>query len=581
MRSLPLALVLLSSPLLGQTTTLVSRDWQGGPGDGPCLYPEITPDARWITWQSSASDHVADDTNGVADVFVLDRFTGTIVRASLGDGGVEGDGDSLEPEFSADARFVVFFSLATNLAPGDANGVSDIFVRDLALGTTTLASPGPGGTPANGGSRYPTISGDGSLVAFESNASDLVPGDANGLKDVFVRDLVSGTTTRVSVGPSGAEGDGDSSDANLSADGRFVAFESAATNLVAGDTNGVLDVFVRDLATGVTQRVSVGPLGEQALAASADPYLSEDGAFCAFDTESSALVPGDTNFKIDVLVKDLVSGALTRASLGPSGEQPDWDCYDAVLSGDGRFVVFFSKATNLAGTSDTNGVEDIFLRDLALGTTERVSVGFLGQQGNGVSLYPAVSPEGRFVVFDSVSTNLVPGDANAQRDIFVRDRFTSFHHMCFGDGTLATPCPCGNAGAAGQGCANSTGVGAQLTLVGVTAPDTVRLDATGELATALSIFLQGDSLIAAGAVFGDGLRCAGGALRRLYVKNAVGGAASAPVPPEPSITARSAALGDPIPAGATRWYQVYYRDPDPTFCPTATFNVTNAVRIGW
>jgi hypothetical protein len=193
-----------------------------------------------------------------------------------------------------------------------------------------------------------------------------------------------------------------------------------------------------------------------------------------------------------------------------------------------------------------------------------------------------VSSDAGFVAFDSMASNLVVNDTNGMRDIFVRNRLPWFHSYCAGDGMLATACPCGNFGQSGKGCDNSaaTGGGA-LEPTGVTTPDTVRLNATGEIGSVLSIFLQGNASNASGVVFGDGLRCAAGSLKRLYVKNASSGNVSAPQPGDLSITARSAQLGDTIHPGDTRYYQVYYRDANLAFCPPEAFNVTNAVRIGW
>jgi Tol biopolymer transport system component len=564
-----------------QSTTLMSTGSGGVPADGTSLYPELSADMRWLVWQSQATTLVAGDTNGSADVFVREIATGATAIASLSSSGAQGDGDSLEPQISGDGRYVVFYSFATNLVPGDSNGCSDIFVRDTLLGTTTCVSVDPSGRPANGGNRYPTISHDGRFVAWESNASNLVPGDTNGQRDIFVRDLLLGLTTRVSTASGGAQADAGSTDANLSPDGRWIAFESDATNLVAGDTNGVTDVFLHDRTTGSTVRVSTNGSGSQAIQPSNDPYVSDQGRYVAFDSRDATLVSGDTNGLIDIFVKDMLTGALERCSLDSSGVEADWDCYDPVLSPDGQKLVFFSLAGNLVA-GDTNLAEDIFLRDRAAATTERISVSAAGQQGDGASFYPALSPDGRFVAFDSGSTDLVDGDLNGAHDIFLRDRLGSFHAFCAGDGSLATACPCANTGGPGQGCDNSLlAGGARLAASGSTMPDSVLLVSSGELPSALSIFLQGNSIVAQGVVFGDGLRCVAGALKRLYVGHAVAGSASAPGAGEPPIHVRSAQLGDPILPGGTRWYQVYYRDPDAGFCPGATFNVSNGVRIGW
>ena len=564
-----------------QDTTLVSIGPFGQAND-TCIYPEITPEGRYVAFQSLASNLVAGDTNGWNDVFRVDLATGTVVRVSVGPGGVEGDADSLEPAIDDSGRYVSFFSYATNLVPGDTNGFPDIFVADVVTGTLTRVSVDSTGVQGNGGSRYPASSADGRWVAFESNATNLVAGDTNGARDVFVHDLQTGTTIRASVGAGGAQGDGESLDAAISGDGRLVAFESHATNLVAGDTNLAQDVFVRDLVLGTTVRVSVDSAGVQGDLESHNPALSPDGGCVAFDSSATNLVAGDTNGADDMFRHELATGVTIRASVSGGGAEGNDDSYDASLSSDGRFLVFASWATNLV-PGDTNIAQDIFLRDFATGVTERISVAGVAGQVQGNSFYPAVSADGRWIAFDSLAPNVVPVDVNGVvRDAFLRDRGSPFKSYCAGDGTLSTACPCGNDGGAGRGCENSTGGGgARLEASGSVYPDSVVLASSGELPSALSIFLQGDASNPAGIVFGDGVRCVAGSLKRLYVKNASGGAVSAPGAGDPTISARSAALGDAFTIGATRFYQVYYRDPDGSFCPTLTFNVTNGIRIGW
>ncbi len=562
-----------------QTTTLVSLSNAGQATDGDCLYPEITPGGRFVAFQGSATTLVAGDANGAEDVFVRDVFRGRTELASVDGGGAQGDADSLEPAISADGRYVAFFSYATNLVALDTNARPDIFVRDRLSGTTTCASVDLAGVPAGG--RYPSISADGRFVAFESTSPNLVPGDTNGARDVFVRDLVLGTTVRASVDSSGVEGAGDSRDASISPDGGHVAFESLAPNLVGGDTNGVLDVFVRDLALGTTLRASVGAGGVEADGASQDPALSANGAHVAFVSEATNLVAGDANGLGDVFVRDVAAGTCVRVNLGWLGQEADWPGYDPTITDDGRFVTFYSQAMNL-DPADRNYVSDIFLCDRAAGTIERVSLSSTGRAGNGTCLYAGISGDGRYIVFDSYSSNLVPGDVNAIRDVFVRDREPVFELFCFGDGSLASACPCGNTGAGGRGCANSSGSGgAHLEAAGTLVPDTLHLHAWGSGPSALSIFLQGDASAASGVPFGDGLRCVDGNLKRLYTKNASGGAVGAPEAGDVTISARSAALGDPLTPGSTRVYQVYYRDPSTSFCPGFTFNVTSGALVRW
>jgi Tol biopolymer transport system component len=230
------------------------------------------------------------------------------VRASTSAGGEQGNGRSGDVfSLSADGTAVTFTSTATNLVPGDTNGVGDIFVKDLATGAITRANTSVVGGQASAGSfsGHPALSRDGTKVAFASTASNLVPGDANGRSDVFVKDLVTGAITRVSTSATGEQGNGDSSFPVLSADNSKVAFASTASNLVPGDASGPSDVFVKDLVTGVVTPVSISDGGLHGDGASYDPVLSAGGDRVAFQSEATNLVPGDTNRSMDAFVRDL------------------------------------------------------------------------------------------------------------------------------------------------------------------------------------------------------------------------------------------------------------------------------------
>jgi hypothetical protein len=351
------------------------------------------------------------------------------------------------------------------------------------------------------------------------------------VNDLFLRDRVAGTTERVSLTTGGGEADNASGISSVSADGRFVAFDSSATNLVPGDTNGALDVFVRDRQSATTERVSVATGG---------------------------------------------------------GEADDLSIH-ASMSDDGRFVTFQSQANNLV-VADSNGFVDIFLRDRANGTTSRVSVATGGAEADSASNYAAISRSGGFVVFESDASNLVFGDANVQTDVFAYDRDpSSFTSACSPGAGGVIPCPCANPpSGSGRGCDNSSGTGgAVLAAQGQAylSADSLVFTTSAERATATSILLQGTATAASGIVYGQGVRCVAGTLKRLFTKTASGGSITAPDWSvfDPTVSSRSAAKGDVIQAGQSRWYLVYYRDPTVLGgCPaTSTFNATQTGRVTW
>ena len=255
---------------------------------------------------------------------------------------------------------MVFESVATNLVSGDTNTNSDVFVRDRQTNQTTRVSIATGGGQANGASLFPALSADGRYVAFTSWATNLVPGDTNGKADIFVHDRQTGQTTRVSVTSAGVQASGDSLVPSLSADGRFVTYSSSAANLVTGDTNAKSDIFVRDRLLNQTSRVSVTSAGVQASGDSLVPSLSADGRFVTYSSSAATLVAGDTNNKSDVFVHDRQTGQTARASVRFDGSQANGDSLIPALSGDGQTIVFISTATNLI-TGDTNGNADVYV----------------------------------------------------------------------------------------------------------------------------------------------------------------------------------------------------------------------------
>jgi Tol biopolymer transport system component len=417
-----LALLVLPAARAGPGAILRASVATGGEqGNGRSFFPAISADGRFAAFYSDASNLVAGDTNAARDVFVNDRQTGETARMSIDTSGVEATGDSFAPAISADGRFVIFSSAASNLVAGDTNGVDDIFVRDRQQNTTTRVSLALGGAEANGGSYSPSISADGRRVAFLSDATNLVSGDTNLVRDAFVIDRQAATTTRASVNSAGdVQANVDSVTPVLSGDGRFVAFTSFADNLVPDDLNESSDVFVRDLQANTTTRVSEYQGGFEADFDNLRPSISADGRFVAFDSDAANLAWGDTNDAFDVFVKDRQTGILTRVSVNDAGEEGSGDSVRPAISADGRVVAFYSEVANLV-PGDTNGSTDVFVHDRRSGATKRISITPGGGESNGDSVRPAISADGRLVVFESDASNLVAGDSNNFTDVFLND----------------------------------------------------------------------------------------------------------------------------------------------------------------
>ncbi|HEY3268765.1 MAG TPA: hypothetical protein VGM37_17750 [Armatimonadota bacterium] len=388
--------------------------------------PAISANGAAVAFVSDAADLVSGDTNGANDVFVRNVQTGAVVRASVAQGGAQqdlGDPGWDTPAISASGRYVAFTSSATNLVPGDSNAAADVFVRDLQDGKTVCISLAPGPAPANGDSFAPAISADGQRVAFISRASNLVAADDNGAADAFVYDFQTGAITRVSVASDGAQANGDTGAVSISADGRTVAFASYADNLAPADANHAADILARNLATGETFLVSATPNGEAGDSWSdGAPSLSADGRLVAFVSAADDLAPGDANGQPDVFVRDTLTGGTARASLAPDGAEANDASFTPAISANGRYVTFASNASNLT-VSDANGTADVFVRDLWTGQTVLASVATAGTQGDswsGPFRAPTVTADGLTVAFESWAASLVSGDTNALGDVFAR-----------------------------------------------------------------------------------------------------------------------------------------------------------------
>ncbi len=351
-------------------------------------------------------------------------FASTTDIISVDSSEVQGNDASSAGTITPDGRYIVFQSEATNLVAGDTNGVSDIFLHDTQSGDTTRVSVDSNGGEGNNESAFPSISSDGRYITFQSDATDLVTGDTNAVRDIFLHDTQTGDTTRVSVDSNGVQGNALSYTAKISDDGRYIVFNSYATNLVVGDTNGRLDIFLHDTQTGDTTRVSVDSNGVEGNGESTFPALSSDGQFIVFQSEATNLVVGDTNAVIDIFLHDTQTGDTTRVSVDSNGNESNNESYAYVnISSTGRYIVYESQASNLV-VGDTNSSYDIFIHDTQIAETIRVSVDSLGIEGNNDSYKPSISSDGRFVVFHSDATNLITSDTNGDTDVFLYDTET-------------------------------------------------------------------------------------------------------------------------------------------------------------
>ena len=432
--SLTLSLIGLGPARVAQAqsagaTIRVSVASDGTQGNNDASINNIAPlsaDGRYVAFVSSASNLVPGDTNGIEDVFVHDRQTGQTTRVSISSDGTQGNAASNHPSISGDGRYVMFVSTASNLVLDDTNGFLDVFVHDRQTLQTTRVSVASDGAQSNGGlvqSPWASISADGRYVAFSSSATNLAPDDTNGLIDVFVHDRETGQTSRVSVASDDSQANDGSVNPVISANGRYVAFDSFASNLVSDDTNGNPDEFVHDIQTGQTTRVSVASDGTQANGLSSTPAISADGRYIAFTSPATNLVIGDMNNAADVFVHDRQTGQTIRVSVTSAGTEGNLESYTypASISADGRYVVLYSYAFNLTSNDTNVSAADIFVHDRLTGQTTLASIGSDGMPGSDSSYHPAISADGRYVTFVSGNT-LVPGDTNGFLDTFVQDR---------------------------------------------------------------------------------------------------------------------------------------------------------------
>lgn len=384
-------------------TELMNPSFDGEPHDDFTGNGAATPDGRYVAFHSSSTHIIPGDTNGQRDVFLRDRLTGKVELISVSTGGEQGNGGSSGGPISDDGRYVGFHSRASNLVPGDTNGTGDVFVRDRLEGTTIRVSVAADGTEANGGSQQYGMSADGMRFAIDTAATNMTP---EGKAGIFVRDLRTGENTHASVASDGTPADDAVNCPAISADGNVVAFCSLDADLVGGDTFGYNDIFVHDLTTGETERVSVSVDGAQAGANSYYPVLSGDGRFVAYYSDADDLVPWDVNGATDVFLRDRLTDTTELVSVNSSGEQSMCtQCLGAwsenpSISRDGRYVSFETWGTNMF-PNDSNYLMDIVVHDRATGTTQLASAGPDGKQVYGAIL-GILSADGGSIVFTDV-----------------------------------------------------------------------------------------------------------------------------------------------------------------------------------
>jgi Tol biopolymer transport system component len=361
----------------------------------------------------------------VTTAAIADAFAGQTARVSVSSDGVPADMSASSGVLSGDGNYVVFSSAATNLRAGLVTTGMHVYRHDRTTGETALVSVTPTGDPGNNVSRDPSVSSNGQFVVFSSFATDLVAGDTNLRQDVFVRDMIAGTTTLVSGATAGVVGlpgnsflSGLSGAHEISDNGRYIVFMSLATNLAAGATNGVQQVYWKDMETGAVVRVSVNPAGEFGNRPSERPAISGDGQVVAFESASTNFASSFNT--VQVFARVLPNGSLTlesagSAALGRRSGVP-------TLSFDGQYMAFESDAPLDPADLD-NGTPDVFLRDRTLGTTVLASLSPNAVQG-AISARPSISSDGRWVGFDSLDEQLVVGDVGGLADVFLYDRDT-------------------------------------------------------------------------------------------------------------------------------------------------------------
>ena len=403
----------------GDGPSLVSVSSRGEQASNLSLDSSISRDGRFVAFSSFASDLTPNDRNQTYDVFVHDRLTLTTSLESKNSSGVQGDLMSKDASISGNGRFLVFGSSASNMGSAAPLAYS-IYLRDLVLRQTTMVSVSSAGVPANRPCSNASVSDDGRYVVFQSQADNLVAASLPPGDHVFVRDVVLATTELLDQAPSGLPGNSTATYPRIASGGRYIVFQSHSSNLVTPDLNGFGDVFIHDLVNQRTSLVSLSTSGSQGNSSSGIPYVSSDGRFVAFASSANNLVNGDTNGTVDVFVVDTAVPSIVRASITASGVQGDLVSSCRGVSDDGRYVVFDTASTTFFPALQ-NGFGQIYRKDLLSGVLEIVSVDGQGVLGNRGSTNSSLSGSGAVVSFHSPASNLVQNDMNGFIDVFAID----------------------------------------------------------------------------------------------------------------------------------------------------------------
>ena len=379
-------------------------------------FPSLNADGSITVFESTATNLVAEDTNGKSDIFLHNRNTAETIRVSVNNAGVEANDACYDPAVSGNGNFVVYESYATNLVEGIKERSPRIYLYDVANKKTELVSVSASGAPADG-CVDASISGDGRFVVFSSR-SPLIEEDFNNEEDIYLRDRQNGVTRHISIADHWDMPNGQCRRPQISENGQYIVFDSLASNLISSDLNGCGDIFLYDQNDNKITCITALNEYEQANSDSETAHISANGNFVVFESKGNNLVEMDTNAVADIFLKNLETGEFLRISVNNEGEQANKNSKDPVISGDGKYVVFVSRASNLDPAGKAKG-NQVYIHDIEQGTTRLGGMATDGRVQRGNSEVPMISSDGKIVVFKSSISNLVENDKNYMSDIFL------------------------------------------------------------------------------------------------------------------------------------------------------------------